>query len=526
MKKIQGQKKLTASGLRLTWSRNGTAIYAQLIEQVIAAIHDGRLQPGERLPSSRQLADTLGVSRTTTARALDQLLAEGYVTSEPRRGLFIAHSATDLARPSSRRSISPSRVITEPARPSRFTETASGMPHSPGETRYRLSALPDYRLFPARAWAASLRRSWLSPSREVLHGSAPGGLFVLREAIAEYLHQVRGVTVAAQQIVVTGGNRDSLSLVCHALKITAADAGWWLEAPCYPPIREAIDHYGKHARWLALDDEGLTLPPGPGPDIVVCTPCQHFPLGTGMSRQRRQAWLQRLSEGNTWMVEDDYDNEFRYEGAATVPLFQADHSEHTLLLGSFSKVMFKGLRLGYIVAPPSMCATLEASQSALGNTASLAMQPALADFMHQGNFGRHLNRMRRHYRQRRDALLVLLEEYLSTWCEWDLPAGGMHVLVRLRPPLNEALPESRVPSDKTQATTRSWDQWIAETLRHEGIAIDPLSRYYPADRGSPANRGQDILVRTGFILGFTDWNEADAHHLLGRLRNALEHLVT
>src|SRR5690606_7441252 len=112
-----------------------------------------------------------------------------------------------------------------------------------------------------------------------------------------------------------------------------------LEAPCYPPIREAIDHYGQHARWLTLDDEGLTLPSGSGPDmssdmesdIVVCTPCQHFPLGTGMSRQRRQAWLQRLAEGNTWMVEDDYDNEFCYEGPATMPLFQADHAERTLL---------------------------------------------------------------------------------------------------------------------------------------------------------------------------------------------------
>lgn len=495
----------------------------QLIEQVIAAIHDGRLQPGERLPSTRQLADTLGVSRTTTARALDQLLAEGYVTSEPRRGLFIAHSATDLARPGPRRSAEPSHVTKEPTRSSRFTNATSGMP-PPGEARYRLSALPDYRLFPARAWAASLRRSWLVPSREVLHGSAPGGLFVLREAIARYLHQVRGVTVSPQQIVVTGGNRDSLSLVCHALKTTVADAGWWLEAPCYPPIREAIDHYGQHARWLTLDDEGLRLPSGSGPNIVVCTPCQHFPLGTGMSRQRRQAWLQRLSEGNTWMVEDDYDNEFCYEGPATMPLFQADHAERTLLLGSFSKVMFKGLRLGYIVAPPSMCATLEASQNALGNTASLAMQPALADFMRQGNFGRHLNRMRRHYRQRRDALLGLLDDYLSPWCEWTLPAGGMHVLVRLRPPLEG------LSSDKTQP----WDQRIAETLRQEGIGLDPLSRYYPIDypaddarspHDSPGN-AQSGMVGSGFILGFTDWDEADARYLLGHLREALRHATT
>jgi GntR family transcriptional regulator / MocR family aminotransferase len=134
--------------------------------------------------------------------------------------------------------------------------------------------------------------------------------------------------------------------------------------------------------------------------------------------------------------------------------------------------------------------------------------------------------MRRHYRQRRDALLGLLDDYLSPWCEWDLPAGGMHVLVRLRPPLDEAFSESRLPSDKPQATTRPWDQQIAETLRHEGIAVDPLSRYYPACSGSSANSGQNIWVKTGFVLGFTDWEAADAHHLLGRLRNALEHLAT
>ncbi|ALM53698.1 PLP-dependent aminotransferase family protein [Halomonas huangheensis] len=478
-----------AAGVRLGWSKHNGPIYRQLIEQITASIASGKLVSGQRLPSSRELATTLGLSRTTTARALDQLIAEGYLNSEPRRGLFVAADLPPAPPRAARRS-----SAGEQAADSVNTDIAS------------FTSLPDYRQFPARAWAASLRRSWLKPSPSLLNGDASSGTHSLKTAIADYLHQVRGVDCEAHNIIVTGGNRDALSLITHALKQQSPEAHWWVESPSYPPLRETIRHNVEHCHWLELDDDGLTLPTDDTPAIVVATPCQHFPLGQTMSRARRQAWQERLSAGNSWLIEDDYDNEFRYEGLPGVPLFQADHSGHTLLIGSFSKVMFKGLRLGFIVTPPALRARLLDSQSALGNAASAAMQPALADFMRQGHFSRHLNRMRRHQRQQRDQMCELLEEYLSEWCQWQRPAGGMHLVVYLRPALVEQ-----------QEQNKPTDQWLADKLREEAIRLDPLSRYYPY-------RSDDNRVRQGFVIGFTGGESSNARRILSALQKQLQRI--
>ncbi|GEN24173.1 GntR family transcriptional regulator [Halomonas cupida] len=490
MKKSKGQMQWGAAGIRLGWRPDGGPIYRQLIEQVIASIATGKLMPGQRLPSSRELATTLGLSRTTTARALDQLIAEGYLTSEPRRGLFVASDLPPMSRGPAQRSSA--------ARP-RYEQEKT----APAEI-IGFSSLPDYRQFPARAWAASLRRSWLRPSPSLLNGDASSGFWSLKTAIVDYLHQVRSVDCGASNIIITGGNRDALGLITHTLKQQQPEAHWWVESPGYPPVREALQHNVEHCHWLELDDQGLILPPSNDTAIVVATTCQHFPLGQPMSRARRQAWQKRLNAGNTWLIEDDYDNEFRYEGSPSVPLFQADHSGHTLLIGSFSKVMFKGLRLGFIVAPASLRARLQASQNALGNGASAAMQPALADFMRQGHFSRHLNRMRRHQRQQRDRMCELLKEYLQEWCEWRPPSGGMHVVVYLRPALATQ-----------QQSGKPLDQWLTDQLRKQAIKLDPLSRYYPLVQPST----QTILQ--GFVVGFTGGEESESRRTLTALRHQL-----
>lgn len=501
MKETQGQMHWAAAGVRLGWSPDRGPIYHQLIEQIIAFIATGKLMPGQRLPSSRELATTLGLSRTTTSRALDQLIAEGYLTSEPRRGLFVASDLPPM---------SPDPAQTPPSqRPPQDQQATT-------TEIIGFSSLPDYRQFPARAWAASLRRSWLKPSPSLLNGNASSGFRSLKEAIAEYLHQVRSLDCDASNILVTGGNRDALGLITHTLKQQQPEAHWWVESPSYPPLREAVQHNVEHCHWLELDDQGLMLPPEDSPAIVVATPCQHFPLGQPMSRARRQAWQERLNAGNSWLIEDDYDNEFRYEGTPSVPLFQADHSGHTLLIGSFSKVMFKALRLGFIVAPTELGASLQASQDALGAGASAAMQPALADFMGRGHFSRHLNRMRRHQRQQRDRMCRLLEEYLQQWCEWQAPAGGMHLVVWLRPALT------------IHHHGKPLDQWLSDRLRAQAIRLDPLSHYYPhsyhchsPESHSPEPRPSVQAVHQGFVVGFTGGQESESRRILEALRGQL-----
>lgn len=455
--------------------------YLQLIDQVKDGIRQRRLKSGDKLPSSRQLATTLGVSRSTVTRAYDALLAEGFLISEAKRGLFVAASARVLLNPAPRvHSVAP--VKSPP-----MLTCDSGA---------------DVAAFPARDWAASMRRSWLKPDLNVLEGAYSEGYPPLKAAIADYLYRVRGVSCTEEQVFVTSGNRDALSILQHTLDAQTTDAHWLLENPCYKPMRALLSNRASGLGTLNVDAEGAPLPLRKDtPQVAIITPNRQYPLGIGMSPARRQGWLQALQQHpSLWLIEDDYDNEYHFQGRTGVPLMQADTQGRSFLVGSFSKVLFRGLRLGFVVVPPGQIERFRASQQALGASASLPIQPVLTDFMRHGRFDRHLNRMRRLYRLKRDRLLALLAEQLTPWLTWQAPQGGMHIRVML----TQAWLAARKPA--------RWDRRIASDLLEQNIRLEVLSDHYlDPDMGEQ-----------GFLLGFSNPDEATMEQVVRALADWFE----
>lgn len=470
--------------------------YRQLIEQILQAITTGQLQPGDRLPGSRALAQALGVSRSTLVHVYERLIAEGMLISRVKSGVFVA----DQPQPSVQ--IRPLAPAKPEAQPLAFDSGA------------------DSRMFPSRSWQKSMRASWQAPDPRVLDDAYATGYPPLKQAIAEYLHQLRGLNCSAEQVFITAGNRDALTLLRHAFGQISPDSRWLTETPSYTPIRHQLaDWAGNNHQpfLLPVDGEGCRLPAQESaPPIVLLTPNRQYPSGVAMSSERRQHWLQQLQDRHIWLVEDDYDNEFSYQGRTGLPLMQADRSGRVFFLGSFSKVLFRGLRLGFILAPPEHCASLRRSRELLGGSAALPMQPVLTEFMTNGEFGRHINRMRRHYRKKRDYLLSLVEQYLTPWFDWQSPQGGMHLMIRLRPAVAE-----RLRSGDRQEQ-RPLDQQIAATLAAEGVLLEPLSPHYGHPKQVIQTAGDPRTPSTeGFILGFSRPDEDSMHLMLQTLAEQL-----
>jgi len=457
-------------------------VYLQIARQIRTLIEQERLRPGDRLPSSRQLAQDLGVSRTTSSNSYDLLTSEGYLLGIPKKGVFIAHRLPSL--------------MLEPL-PS---NTASTSPDNSNDNWLRFDSGADVSQFPHRIWRRCLQQGWYDPPRELLEGTLKSGLPALRQAVADYLHAMRGLSVKPDQVIITAGNRDAISLLLSALKRISARASpaVWLENPCYPALAESVSSMGVKLDALEIDAEGAVCPTSmSGQLAAILTPSRQYPLGVAMSARRRQAWLDLCSQSNQtgqpfWLIEDDYDSEFIYQGRAQAPLMKADTQQHTLLVGSFSKILFRSLRIGYIVAPDQLVPHLLSSQQALGSMASLPLQPALAAFLTHGYFATHLRKMRRVYQQRRDHLLHLLQSELADQFQITSTHTGMHLVALLKP-----------ESDLT-------DEQLARTASALGLTLNRLSSHYFT--GQP---------QQGLLLGFSALSEPYLSEGIERLHQAL-----
>lgn len=473
--------KYAIGSLRFSLDKDSAPYYQQLITQIQQGIVSGELSVGDKLPSTRFLAESLGVSRSTTSRAYDQLLAEGILISKEKRGVFV--SALPMAG---------HQVLSS----SEAKKTNKKVKNNQKTKKLGFDAGVDVSVFPTKEWATSMRRSWLNPDLVLLQGGYPTGYPDLKDAIVDYLYRVRGLECVAEQIIVTAGNRDSLILLQHALTSLLASQktplAWWLESPTYPPIHEVLSQKNKMCS-IHIDEEGPCIPrQDHSVNVGIITPNRQYPLGTGISPQRRQQWLQKLQEMSShwWLVEDDYDNEFVYQGRMDVPFMQTASiheitRDRVFFIGSFSKIFFRGLRLGFIVAPIKQINLIKQSQSTLGSSSSLPIQPAVADFMIHGSFDRHINRMRRHYRIKRNFLLVLLEKTVTPWFKWQKPHGGMHILIKFKPNIIDTFPNEYL------------DARIASELLLKNVHLSTLSSHYV----------NQTTKQQGFVLGFSGLTE-------------------
>jgi len=386
------------------------SLHRQLYERIQEAIGDGRLPPGARLPSTRNLAAQLGVARGTVDAVYARLAGEGRLVSRRHSGTIVTPGLDPTLKPAS---------------------PSHGSSSDPGWSPLQLG-LPALDLFPRKPWTRiQARQARRLSAAEMLYPD-PMGLPALREAIAGYLAVSRGITCAIDQIVVTHGFQDAQNLTAD-LVLKPSDAVW-IEDPGYGFAQRTLAARGMAITAVPVDDEGLRVDWGqahaPDARLAVVTPTHQFPTGVPLSPRRRRALLDWAAASGLWVLEDDYDCEFHYSGRKPAALKALDLQNRVFYAGSFSKTLLPSLRLGYLVLPPQLAKTAGTAQQLRHRGAAVFEQLAVAEFMRRGHFARHLRRMMLAYKARRAALVAALEHRFGDRIEIVLGAGGLHVLAR------------------------------------------------------------------------------------------------
>ncbi len=376
--------------------------YRWLYSTLRGQILDGRLRPGARLPASRDLAQQYGISRGTIVEAFEQLRAEGYVESRTGAGTFVTQALPDDAfdtQTSTRKGAGNQRRV------SAFAQRVSRFPaYQDIATRAFRPNLPALDLFPAEQWSKIVSRRLRSGDASLYMGCEPEGYRPLREAVADYLNAARGVRCTADQVLIVSGVQEALDIAARVL-IDPHDRAC-IESPGYEGARIAFRAVGAEIVDINVDREGMRVGDELGDArVVYVTPAHQFPLGVTMSITRRLALLKWARSTGATIFEDDYDSEFRYQGRPIQALQGLDEDARVIFGGSFSKVMFPSLRLGYVVVPEDLHDAFAAAKSMTTRHAQLLEQAALFDFIANGHFARHVRRMRDIYAERMNVLL-------------------------------------------------------------------------------------------------------------------------
>jgi GntR family transcriptional regulator/MocR family aminotransferase len=428
--------------LLLAVRRDGSrTLGAQIEDQLRRAIREGALRPGSQLPSTRDLARQLGVSRRIVVDAYAQLAAEGYLNL--RQG----------ARPR----VSDAAAAAGPA-------PALASPAAPGPRFDFRPSVPDLSMFPRAAWLRSLREALAAMTDADLGYGDPRGVEVLRSALADYLGRVRGAVADPERIVVTSGYTQGLGLVCDALAAAGAKR-IALENPSNPEDGLVAARAGLEPIAIEVDEAGIRVDEleRANPDAVVVTPAHQHPTGVVLSGERRAALLAWLRANDAIAIEDDYDAEYRYDRAA-VGALQGLDPDRVIYAGSASKTLAPALRIGWLVVPPSLLAAVSHEKLLADRGTARIEQHAYADFLTRGELDRHLRRMRSRYRGRRDALVEALADALPEVAVGGI-AAGLHVTVHL-------------PDGDDEGAIR-------EAAHDRRVELETMSDYRPDDHARP-----------------------------------------
>jgi GntR family transcriptional regulator / MocR family aminotransferase len=394
--------------------------YRQIYDRFRSVIASGLLKPGDRIPSARALTKELGLARGTIEAAYSLLAAEGYIQARGQAGTVV----TPGLKPRT-------AVVSPKPQPSRAIAATSFRPDSILPFQMGLPALDA---FPRKIWARLAARCVraMQPS-DMVHPSVQG-LPALRAEIAAYLQVSRGIDCAPSQIFVTSGYRHTIELIAHAL-LKAGDRVW-LEDPGYPPTRELLGLMNIAAFAVPVDREGMVVSDAiklaPRARAAVVTPAHQSPLCVSLSLPRRLALLDWAARQNAWIIEDDYDGEYRYASRPLPALKSLDRDGRVLYAGTFSKVLFPSMRLAYLVVPDTQVERFEQIAQAFTGGSPALTQAIVTAFITEGHFARHIQRMRKLYAERRDATAAGLESVLGKHLRIDSQPGGMHLILRLQ----------------------------------------------------------------------------------------------
>ena len=469
-------------------------LHRQIYNAYRTAIVDGSLRPGQRIPSTRVLASEIGVSRFPVLNAYAQLLAEGYFESRVGAGTIVSSSLLDQftasaptgarlaatrsgSRPVARRS----SILFRPERP-------------PWLLRWGAFGVGQVAFdeFPLHLWSNLVARRSRNVDAKSFHYGDQMGFKPLREAIASYLRTARSLHCEAEQVMIVSGSQQALEISARVLLDQGSPV--WVEEPGYRLAQDAFALNGCRLVPVPVDKEGLNVSAG----IKRCrkaraafvTPSHQFPLGVTMSASRRFQLLEWAQNTGSWIIEDDYDSEYRYESLPIASLQGLDANARVIYVGTFSKVLFSSLRLGYVVIPSDLVNRFLVIRSALDLGPPTFYQEVLADFIGEGHFARHIRRMRVLYRERRSTLVASISKELGPMVEVLGGEAGMHLAVTL--------------------PNGSRDLELAERAARQNLWLWPLSLSYLGE-----------VSRPGFILGFGSTAVEELPRAVRKLRNLL-----
>jgi len=475
----------------------GQPTHARIYERIRASIVSGSLSPNARLPSGRTLAKDFGVARNTVDWALDQLVADGYIVRRRGAGSFVAAQLPERdASPVKPKRIAGSKQpITSPPRLSQRAKALQSYPghYRPLAPRPFLPSLPPIDLFPREVWNRLLMTEAARSGDDYWAYGASNGLPALREGIAAHASAMRATRCSPDQIIVVTSTQQAVELAGKVL----ADPGdrAWVETPGYQPVQHCLRAVGMQIVSVPVDEHGMDITAGRALEeharLAYVTPAHQYPLGYEMSIARRTALLEWASERDAYIVEDDYDGDYRYEGRPIASLQGMDDNGRVVYVGSFNKILFPALRIAYVIAPePLVGAFVDAKHTADGHTALLT-QGALAAFIHEGHLARHLRKTRAIYDERR---LSFLEEakVLADVLDFGPARAGMHVTAIFK--------ASKSPGLNDVA--------VAKACLQEGVEVLPLSKFGATARG-------------GLVFGFAIASRAATRSGLEVVRRAI-----
>ncbi|KRC79211.1 HTH-type transcriptional regulatory protein GabR [compost metagenome] len=441
-------------GLLTLSDASGEPLYRQVYERFRGAIAEGTLKPGDRIPSARALAKDIGVARGTIEVAYSLLAAEGYILARGQAGTIVAPN------------LQPQSLGARASAPKAVEKPDDTWLRPPAPLPFQMG-LPALDAFPRKIWARLGARHLRGMHPPDLAYPDPAGLLSLRTATAAYLQVARGIQCTASQVFITSGYNNTMQLVLHAL-FKPGDSVW-VEDPGYPPTRALLAQAGMQAVPVRVDEEGMVVDAGlaaePRARAAVVTPAHQSPLCLSLSLPRRQALLDWAERSNAWIVEDDYDGEYRYVGRPLPALKSLDRQGRVLYAGTFSKVLFPGMRLAYLVVPEEQASRFRRLCMLLAGGAPALTQGILASFINEGHFGRHIQRMRRLYSVRRDATAAGLSAVLGARLRIEPQPGGMHLVARME----------GYQTDRAVAARMFEDGLYAHALSHWSDAPDAQS---------------------------------------------------